>query len=96
MSVRVPKPKSIELAIRIYYENIILTNSDIKKLFGRISNATIIKLKNIARDNMAQKGKIPYNATVVDTYSAYEAWGLDIKDLEHRYKKILSMQAIKN
>lgn len=93
VSVRIPQLVSIEAAIRIYYERIELTNSDIRKLFGKErGNATIAKLKRKAREVMAENNTPIWNAQYVNTEAAYKAWGLDIADLERRYKKLSAMK----
>lgn len=40
-TVRVPQITSLETAIRLYYERIELSNSDIRELFGKLAPATI-------------------------------------------------------
>ena len=44
-NVRVPQITSLETAIRLYYERIELSNSDIRELFGKLAPATIKSLK---------------------------------------------------
>ncbi len=34
-----------------------------------------------------------WNSSRINTKVAYEAWGLDIADLEHRYKKLQELSA---
>ncbi len=89
--VRIPQISSLETAIRIYYERTQLTNADIKQLFGAKANTTIVKLKEAAREVMRQENAPMWNATSVDTESAYKAWGLNIADLERRYRKLAAL-----
>lgn len=89
--VRIPQISSLETAIRIYYERTQLTNSDIRQLFGAKGSATIAKLKDAAREVMRQENAPIWNATTVDTESAYKAWGLDIANLERRYKRLAAL-----
>lgn len=91
VQVRIPQITSLETAIRLYYERIELSNSDIRQLFGRISSATVVKLKKKAVELMLQNSTPVWNAVNVNTEMAYEAWGLDIKDLERRFEKIKAM-----
>lgn len=86
--VRIPQIQSIETAIRLYYERIELTNTDIRELFGKISGATISKLKETAREKMREENAPVWNARWVRTDSAYRAWGLNIDDLEKRYARL--------
>ncbi len=89
--VRIPQLKSIETAIRLYYERLELTNSDIRELFGNISSQTIVKLKKKVREVIAEEDIMPWNSRRVNTEAAYKVWGLDIADLERRYKKLMAL-----
>lgn len=90
---RIPRIKSIKKAIYIYYSNLELRSMDIKDLFS-CSSGTATRLKNIAMDYIIEQ-KIPiWDAGRVNTKAAYEAWGLDIKDLEDRQKKLERMEAV--
>lgn len=87
VNVRIPQPVSLQTAIRIYYENIEIGNREINELFG-VKGQTILKLKKVAKEKM-DEDKIPnWNALKVNTKTAYQAWGLDINDLEKRYNKL--------
>ncbi len=90
--VRIPQITDIETAIRLYYERIELTNADIRELFGNISSATIAKLKRKANEIMTRENTQMWSAYSVNTEVAFRAWGLDISDLERRYKKLSSMK----
>lgn len=87
-NVRVPQITSLETAIRLYYERIELSNSDIRELFGKLAPATIKSLKNKALAIMTERNTPVWNAQRVNTEIAYEAWGLNIADLERRFKKL--------
>lgn len=91
-TVRVPQITSLETAIRLYYERIELSNSDIKTLFGKLAPATIKSLKNKAQAIMNERHTPIWNAQRVNTEIAYEAWGLNITDLERRFKKLKAME----
>lgn len=92
INVRIPQLVSIETAIRLYYSRIELSNSDIRELFGKLGSATVVKLKKKARQVMQERGRMAWNAQLVNTEDAFTAWGLDIADLERRHKKIQSME----
>jgi hypothetical protein len=89
----IPKLSSIGKAIQIYYENIELSNTDIKELFKsrqgkNLSSATISKLKAEVQ-KVAQERKMPiWDKGCVNTKLAFEVWGLDIGDLEKRWAKL--------
>lgn len=93
INVRIPQVTSIEMAIRLYYERTELSNAEIKALFGA-GNNTVCKLKRKARELMIERDTPVWNAQRVNTEVAYEAWGLDIKDLEHRLKKLNALRGI--
>jgi len=84
----IPKITSIENALRIYYENAEIGNKEIIKLFGSRSSVTISKLKNLVKAEMIKRDILTFNAYKVNTAIAYDVWGIDIKDLENRRKKI--------
>ena len=88
INVRIPQVISLFIAIKLYYERIELSNADIESLFGKHSSTTVAKLKRLAQDKMIEKNVMSLNALCVNTVAAYEAWGLDIDDLEHRYEKL--------
>ncbi|MBD5128658.1 MAG: hypothetical protein HDT43_01850 [Ruminococcaceae bacterium] len=88
INVRIPQITSLQTAIRLFYERTELNNSDIEQLFGKLSSATVSRLKNKARQRMVELGTPAWNSNCVNTRVSYEAWGLDIQDLESRYKKL--------
>lgn len=96
MEVRIPQLTDIGKAIELYYARIELSNQDIKDLFGITSSTRIVRLKNLAKERMI-KENVPYwNALHVNTKTAYQAWGLDIKDLESRYAKLQKLGLLNN
>lgn len=90
-TVRVPQITSLETAIRLYYERIELTNSDIRELFGPLANSTIKRLKEKAELLMVDRNITVWNAQRVNTEIAYEAWGLDIAKLEYSLDKLRAL-----
>lgn len=93
--MRVPPIASLETAIRLYYEKIELYNDDIRELFGKISGTSIVNLKELGREVMRSSDIPSWNARAVNTRAAYEAWGLEIDDLERRYNKLKKLALIK-
>lgn len=89
--VRVPQIRSIEEAVRLYYERIELSNADIAALFDT-SQGTVYKLKLLARERMAEEDVPAWNARNVNTEVAYRAWGLDIAKLERNLKKLQALR----
>lgn len=88
VTIRVPKVASLETAIRIYYTNDYLISKDIHELFGRVSSATVARLKRIAQAYIEEHDIPVFNAMAVNTKAAFAAWGLDIDDMERRYHKL--------
>lgn len=87
--VRIPQLAiPIEEVVKMYYNNIVLSNNDIRTLFGKLSSATISRLKKLAFEKMLEENIPSFNDIVVNTEAAYRAWGIDIKDLEYRIKKL--------
>ena len=93
--VKVPNP-DIETAIRIYYQNPEIGNAQIKELVCGISETTIGKMKRIAQKLMTERGQRAFRPYTVNTVTAYEAWELDIDDLERRQQKLKKLGLIKS
>ena len=81
---------NIPIAVRYYYEKISLSNSDIKAIFNIKSDSTAIKKKQEVIDYFAGTDENPIHSISrrLDTWRAFEAWGLDISELEKRFKKL--------
>ncbi len=90
--VRIPQVACIDHAIELYYSKIELTGKDISELFGGIPASRIAKLKSKAREVSAKNDRMMWDNRNVNTEDAYEAWGLDIKDLERRAKKLAEIR----
>ena len=94
--INIPLIKSVESALSVYYTYPQLKNTEIKEVFGHLSNAKLCQLKELAREKMNELGIPLWNATAVDTNAAYQAWGLNVTDLERRYAKIKKMEKTVN
>ncbi len=92
--IRRPNVKDVDAAVRLYYERFELSTEDIMTIFDVKSKATVAKLKNIVREEMAKSDQLPWNAHNVPTETAYKVWGLDITDLEKRRAKLLRLNTI--
>lgn len=94
-TVRIPPLSSIETALKLYYTKTSLNNSDVQTLFSpKPSSATVSRLKALARDKMVEKNIPSWNGANVETASAYEAWHIDVSDLERKLKKINELKII--
>ncbi len=86
--MNIPQITNISTALKIYYAHSELGNKEITALFGRRSSATISRLKRIAKKEMNTKGILSYGANKVNTEVAFDVWGIDVKDLEKRIRKL--------
>ena len=86
--MNIPPITSFENALQVYYAHSELGNAEITTLFGRRSSATVSRLKRIVRDEMRTRGIFSYSANRVHTATAFEVWGIDVRDIEKRMKKI--------
>ena len=85
----VNKTIDVRFAVRLYYERIWLTNDDIKKLFNINSSSTLARYRRQVLDYFADRNTNPlHRNNKLDTWKAYEAWGLDIEELEKRLRKL--------
>lgn len=84
------KVKDIATAVDLYYTYPELGTAEVCLLFG-CSKSSAARLKTKARDIQSKKEIITFSSANVNTKCAYEAWGIDIADLEKRlirYQKI--------
>ena len=89
--VNIPQIGNLKTAITLRYTKPALSNSDIMQLFPGIGANRICKLKDLARERAKKKGKMQWNSLTVLTPEAYEAWGIDIDELEKMYNKLKKM-----
>lgn len=83
----------VETAVRLYYTKSELTNADVAELFGTGESQTI-KIKKMAKTEMAKRGVKSWLPYAVNTKIAYEAWGIDIDDYERRLRKLRSLEKL--
>ena len=86
--MNIPAITDIENALKIYYSNSEIGNKEIAVLFGRLSSATVSRLKRLVKDEMVKLSVLSYSANRVNTKLAYSTWGIDVDDLEKRMKKL--------
>ena len=92
-AVRVPQVLDIGAALEVYYSRMTLANADICRLFGRrLAGETLAKLRRLAREQMDAMGIIPTNPSAISTAAAYPAWGLDVAEMERRWRGLQRMK----
>lgn len=80
---------NIEACLRIYYSCTEIGCPEIKAIFGaKTSYSTMSKLKAMAREEMFKEGQKSFRPSYVNTKSAFQAWGIDIEDIEKGYQKL--------
>lgn len=83
--------KNIEAALRAYYEKEAIGNKDIAEIFGNMSSSTVAEMKKAVRAVELERGVPIFQSRYVHTETAFEVWKIDIKTLETKYKKALSL-----
>lgn len=82
-------------ALIIYYSHNEIGNKEIRQLFGsQLSPNTIVRLKNLAREKMQEDNRLAFRPNVVNTKSAYKAWGIDIVEVEEGFKKLQKLKLV--
>lgn len=92
-NVRIPQVKDIRAAIELYWSKTEIGTNDICELFG-VNRDRAARLKSVARARMEERKTINYNAACVNTEDAFEAWGLQIADLERRHAKLQKLREV--
>lgn len=83
-----PRIASVEVAVELYYSTYALYTADLRRLFPSASAATLSRLKRVAREYTVSHGLMLIDNLSVPTDDAYKAWGLDIEQLEAKFKKL--------
>ena len=92
--LRVRSP-NLSTALIIYYSYSEIGNAQIRELFGsQLSPNTVVRLKNLAREQMDEDGKLAFRPDCVNTKSAFKAWGIDISEMEEGFKKLQKLKLI--
>ena len=86
--IYVPPITSIDNALQIYYTYSEIGNREIKVLFGKLSSATISRLKTVVKREMDKRNLLSYGMYKVNTNIAFAIWGIHVADLEKRRKKL--------
>ncbi|MCI9414535.1 MAG: hypothetical protein HFJ79_05070 [Clostridiales bacterium] len=90
-NIHIPSISSIDKALEIYYRHSEIGNKEMTTLFGKHSTATINRLKQLVKSEMAVRGIRSYCAYSINTKLAFEVWGIDVDDLEKRRGKLLNL-----
>ncbi len=85
-----PKQINVKEAVKIYYSKIEIGSSEIKQIFS-VGSTTAGKLKKPVKERMALENKKPMSSGNVLTKTAFEVWGLDIRELERMYNKSVAL-----
>ena len=89
-----PKPimiKDVGTAVRIYYSCPELGTKDIMELFS-CSCTTANRLKEPVRKLQKERGILTFSNRTVNTQCAFDAWHIDIKEMERRVAKLNKLQ----
>ena len=88
------KVPDLKTAIQIHYQYPAgLGTKQISELFG-VSPSTAFNIKKQVLKIMNERNIKCWKSSDIHTQTAYELWGIDINDLEKRYKKLLSLGII--
>lgn len=87
--------KDVGTAVRIYYSCPELGTKEIMELFS-CSHATAAKLKAPARELQNERGILTFSKHTVNTRCAYEAWHIDIKEMEKSFAKLNKLMGSKS
>lgn len=79
---------NIAKAVELYYSRLALSNKDIKQIFSVASDSTVAKIKREVMTFFADADVNPLYGSRLKTHETFVAMGLDIKDLENRYRKL--------
>lgn len=79
--------KDFDTVLRIYYGYTELTNAQICELF-EVSRSTAKRYKNEALTMQYERGHKTMQPNAVNTKDAFDAWGIDVADIEKRREKL--------
>lgn len=84
--VRIPQPRDLREALKIYWEKNELHNEDIQRLFGKMGNQRVVLLKKMVKEEQVARGIRSYDHHAINTRLAYEVWGFPYNELYRRFK----------
>ena len=90
--MNIPPITSIDNALQIFYKHSEIGNKEINVLFGKLSSATMSRLKKTVKKEMDSSNTFSYGLYKVNTKIAYCVWGIDVPDLEKRRKKLKDLE----
>lgn len=93
--MNIPPIADLEKAIYIFYRHAELSNKEIVELFGHRAKSTINNLKKVVKERMREEGVASLGLHTINTNIAYDTWGLNIEDLEHRRAKLQELKLAK-
>ncbi len=85
------KIEDIAVAVELYYAKTELSTGDIANIFD-CARSTAVRLKKRALELQTERGVLTFSAQCVDTECAYDAWGIDVVDLERRLDKLYRLR----
>lgn len=83
--------KSLDVVLKIYYTYTELTNVEICELFG-VSRSTAKRYKDTALNLQIEREHKTMRPNAVNTKDAFDAWGIDIADIEKRREKLIKLK----
>jgi hypothetical protein len=90
--MNIPRIRGIDTALTVYYTHSEIGNKEIIALFGSLSSATVSRLKKMVKAEMSKRGVYSYAMYKVNTAVAYDVFGIDVKDLEKRRRKLKELE----
>lgn len=91
--IRLAEPRVL---LEIYYGLPEIGNAEIRQIFGLKSDTAVRRYKLAALDLMKERGEMRYCQHSVRTETAFDAWGIDIAEVERRYNKLRKLGFVSN
>lgn len=76
-----PNIKDIDAAIRVFYGNGYVSNTEIREIFGVKSDASIARIKKPVLEEEVRLGVPRVVPFCLNTKVAFEVWGIDVPEL---------------
>ena len=90
--MNIPPITNIDNALRIFYNYSEIGNREIGTLFGKLSSATVSRLKKAVKSEMDNRDMYSYGMHKVNTGVAFDVWGINVDDLERRRNKLKALE----